>query len=98
MSDFETRGLWPEERLYVLRTLDDLKNEAKRLAEASAADRAALLEKAARDIRSAHDKIRSLEASRSTLQLKNWLMAAILSGTGALVFELVRAWLRGWKP
>jgi hypothetical protein len=98
MNDTEARGLWQEERLYVLRTLEDLKCEQKRQAESTAADRVALLEKAARDIKAAHDKIRVLEGSGHSLKLKNWIMAAVLSGISVFLFELVKAWLAGWKP
>jgi hypothetical protein len=90
----EGHSEWREERLYVLRTLEDLKGEQKRQAEASAADRAALLEKAARDISAAHEKIRRLENAGTTLRLKNWIMVAvILAG-----FEIAKALLHGWKP
>lgn len=93
-----TTGSWSEERLWVLRTLDEVKTEQKRQAEAAAVDRAALIEKGARDIKAAHDKIRALESSGTTLRLKNWLMMAALSGIGALAFEVVKAFLHGWKP
>jgi hypothetical protein len=90
-----TSGQWEQERLYVLRTLDDLKSEQKRLGELAAAERAAVLEKQTRDIKAAHDKIRELQHSKTTLRLKNWTMAAGL----AIVFELGKALLlHGWKP
>jgi hypothetical protein len=89
---------WFEERLYVLKTLEDTKAELKRQSESTAVERAAVLDKAARDIKAAHEKIRILESKGITLRLKNWLMAAALSGIGALVFELVKAVLHGWKP
>lgn len=89
---------WDQERLYVLRTLDDVKTEQRRQSEAAAVDRAALLEKAARDIKAAHDKIRTLESAGSTLRLKNWIMALALSGAGAVVFEVVKELLKRWKP
>lgn len=97
MNEIESKGAWFEERLYVLRTLEDLKAEQKRQSEAAAADRASLIEKGARDIKAAHDKIRALEHSGSTLRLKNWIMALALSGAGAVVFEVVKQLLKGWR-
>ena len=88
---------WREERMYVLRTLEDLKHEERRHSESEAVTREYLAEKAKRDIRAAHDKIRALETKESALRLKNWIMVAALSGTWALVFEVIKAWL-GWKP
>jgi hypothetical protein len=94
MQNSDSRGEWNEERLYVLRTLEDLKAEQKKQAETAAADRASLIDRAARDISAAHDKIRRLENSSTTLRLKNWVMlAVILAG-----FELAKALLHGWKP
>jgi hypothetical protein len=93
-----TRGSWSEDRLWVLRSIDELKAGELRLAESAAADRAALLDKATRDINSAHEKIRSLEASRISLRLKNWVMTLVISAIGTLAFELIKAWLHGWKP
>ncbi len=92
------RGPWSEDRLWVLRSIDELKAGHLRLAESAAADRAALLEKATRDINSAHEKIRALETSRTSLRLKNWVMMLALSAGGALLIELVKAILQGWKP
>jgi hypothetical protein len=97
MNDPQTTGAWSEERLWVLRTLDEVKAEQKRLAESAAVDRAALIEKGARDIKAAHDKIRALETTGTTLRLKNWLMTLVLSGIGAVAFEVVKALLHGWK-
>jgi hypothetical protein len=98
MNEPHPTGQWNEERLWVLRTLDEVKSEQKRLAEAAAVDRAALIEKGTRDIRAAHDKIRALENSGTTLRLKNWVMMAALSGIGALAFEVVKAFLHGRRP
>ena len=75
-------GSWNEERMYVLKTLEELKEEQRRLMLDAAAERTMLLEKGQRDIKAAHDKIRVLEASGHTLRLKNWLMTAALSGIG----------------
>lgn len=95
MSD---TGTWDQERLWVLRTLEEVKAEQKRLAERAAADRAALIEKAQRDIKAAHDKIRALETTGVTLRLKNWLLLLALSSVGTLLFELAREFARRWKP
>ena len=91
----KTSGSWIEERLFVLRTIEDLKAEVKRIAENAATERVALLEKGARDIHAAHEKIRALESSTSHLRIKNWFMAALLAGIGALGFELVKAVVEG---
>lgn len=94
----ETTGSWQEERLYVLRTLEDLKSEQKRQAEAAAADRVALIEKGRRDIDAAHDKIRVLQGERTKLRLKNWVLGGIVGLVGAGLLELFKALLTGWKP
>jgi hypothetical protein len=90
-----TSGEWDQERLYVLRTLDDLKAEQKRLGDLAAAERAAVLEKQTRDIKAAHDKIRDLQNSKTVLKTKTWL----LGGALAVLFEVAKAIvLHGWKP
>jgi len=66
-----------------------------RIAENAATERVALLEKGARDIHAAHEKIRALEAASTHLRIKNWFMAAVLSGIGALCFELVKTIVEG---
>jgi hypothetical protein len=81
---------WREERLYVLNMIEDLKAEQRRQLEAASA-RVSVEEKAQRDIRAAHDKIRALK-------LKIWVMTLALSGLGTFTFELVKALLHGWKP
>jgi hypothetical protein len=91
----KTSGSWIEERLFVLRTIEDLKAEVRRISENTATERVALLEKGARDIHAAHEKIRALEAASTHLRIKNWFMAAVLSGIGALCFELVKAVVEG---
>ena len=97
MSEIYTRRLWEEERLYVLQTLADLKGEQKRQGESAAAERAALLEKAVRDINVAHDRIRKLEDAKTSLRVKNWAMALALSGIGAIVFAIFEKLLQEWK-
>jgi len=54
MSGPKTTGTWIEERLFVLRTIEDLKAEVRRVSENTATERVALLEKGARDIHAAH--------------------------------------------
>jgi len=88
----ETSGLWREERLYVLKTLEDLKAEQRRQSEAAAIEHASVVEKAQRDIDAAHTKIRDLQSSGGVLQMKNWVMAALLTGIGVVLIEVVR-WL-----
>jgi hypothetical protein len=89
---------WLEERLFVLRTLEDLKAEQRRQSEAVAGERASVIEKGSRDIRAAHEKIRALEKSGNTLRLKNWIMTLALGGAGAVVIEFLKAFIHGWKP
>jgi hypothetical protein len=97
-DQIETSGSWLEERLYVMRTLEDLKQEQRRQSAAAAVTREAIADRAQRDIKAAHDKIRALESSGTSLRLKNWIMTIALSAVGALAFETVKAWLHGWKP
>jgi hypothetical protein len=93
LSDVQTSGEWREERLYVLKTIEDLQTEQRRQSEQAAVTRASLAEKAQRDIKAAHDKIRALESSGGALRMKNWIMTALLSGGAAVLFEVVKAWL-----
>jgi hypothetical protein len=92
-----TSGEWREERLYVLKTLEDVKAEQRRISEAAAVERATVIEKGQRDIGAAHDKIRALETSAaenrsedSHLKIKNWIMTGLLSSAAAIVFELFK--------
>lgn len=98
MSSPEIFTEWREERLYVLRTIEDLKDELRRQSEAAAVSRANVEEKAQRDIKAAHDKIRvqqdqirDLQSSGVTMGIKNWIMTVALSIAGAIGFELVKA-------
>lgn len=107
MTEFETFTEWREERLYVLRSLEDFKDELRRQAEAAAVLRDKLEEKAQKDIFQAHEKIRTmqtaeketqkkiraLEDSNTGLGLKNWALTLALGGAGALAMELVKWWL-----
>jgi hypothetical protein len=93
-----TSSTWHEERLYVLRTLEDLKAEQKKQAEVTAADRASLIDRGKRDIDAAHEKIRLLEQEALSLKWKTWVMGALLGVFGAGCLEFVKAMLHGWKP
>ena len=96
MSDPQTSGTWQEERMYVLRTIDDLKTEQKRQAEVAAVERAALIEKGRKDIDAAHDKIRLLQTERTTLRIKNWLLGGIVGLVGAGLLEVFKWFANGW--
>lgn len=98
MNPITTSGEWNQERLYVLRTLEDLKQEQKLQAAAAAADCALLIEKQAKDIGAAHDKIRKLENAKTRLSIQNWLMGALLGAIGAGALEFVKYLLARWKP
>ena len=82
--------------MYVLRTIDDLKTEQKRQAEVAAVERAALIEKGRKDIDAAHDKIRLLQAERTTLRIKNWLLGGIVGLVGAGLLEVFKWFANGW--
>lgn len=93
----ESSGDWREERLYVLKTLEDLKDEQRRQIADEAFLRQGLVAKAEKDINEAHRRIRALEDSAkeeskegSILTIKNWVMAAMLSAAGAVIFELIK--------
>lgn len=94
----EGEHTWQAERLYVLRAIEDLKAEQKDMALAAAADRAAVLDKATKDIDQAHGKIRKLESEHSLLRFKNWAMAAVLSGIGFVLIEWAKSFVVKWKP
>ena len=104
MREIEPCGTWEEEGRYVLRTLGDVKEELKHQGETAAADRAALLEKAVKDINVAHDRIRKLEETKEELQrtktslrIKNWAMAALIAGGGAVAFAVIERLIAGAK-
>lgn len=81
---------WQEERLYVLRTLEDLKEESRRQSEAAAVSRETIEKRAERDIKAAHDKIRALESEGIGMTLKNWILTLIVGAAGAIILELAR--------
>jgi hypothetical protein len=86
----QSSGEWRAERLYVLKTIEDLKSEQRRMSESAAIERAGIIEKGVRDIQQAHDKIRALENSAHLLALKNWVLAGVLSTVGVVTFELLK--------
>jgi hypothetical protein len=93
MSPVETSGEWRDERLYVLKTLEAVQLEQRRKAESDALLIQGQMVKASQDIKAAHDKIRTLESSGSTLKMKNWIMTAVLSVVAALLFEVVKGYV-----
>jgi len=87
----ETTGEWREERLFVLRAIEDLREEQRRQIEAEAVNHQAVAIKAAKDIKAAHDKIRALENSGTVLTIKNWVMATVLTTVSSVaIVELVK--------
>lgn len=103
---------WREERLYVLETIKELKSEQIRHSEEAAAARAKAEEKydretlqAKKDMREAHDKIRSMEKEVRTLErakmvllLKNWVQRLALGAVGAGAVELIKALVKEMRP
>lgn len=94
----ETSGEWREARLYVLQTIEDLKKEAREAEVAAAVERVSKIDKAEKDIKMAHDKIRKLETAGSWLKTKNYLMTAAISVGGAIAYEYIRTWIQHSKP
>lgn len=86
---FEGSGEWREERLFVLRQLEQLTGDHQKLGEALAAakDRE---EKLLKDLNEAHTRIRALQAAVRTARLKAWGATAAASFLGVIVVELVR--------
>jgi hypothetical protein len=93
----ETSGEWREERLYVLRAIEDLKAEQRRQIEEEAVMRQVIQAKAEKDINAAHSRIRVLENASTEqtkeggiLTIKNWVMAGILSTAGVVLLEVLK--------
>lgn len=87
----ETTGEWREERLYVMRAIEDLKAEQRRQIEAEGVTHHIVAVKAAKDISAAHDKIRVLENTGTILTIKNWVMATVLTTASSVaIVELVK--------
>jgi hypothetical protein len=97
----ETSGDWRDERLYVLKTLEDVKEEQRRQMQVAAtlSDREIL--KAHKDIQEAYKRIRTLEESASTrehsastLRTKYWIITGLLSAAmgllSPLLYEIVK--------
>jgi hypothetical protein len=89
----ESSGLWRDERLYVLKTLEEVRAEQRRQVESAAIMHQEQMGRAKLDIQAAHDKIRNLENAGSTLKMKNWIITAVLSVLCALAFEVVKGYL-----
>lgn len=92
----ELSGEWREERLYVLRAIEDLKAEQRRQIESEAVMQQTVTTKATKDITAAHDKIRALETAEGILTIKNWVMATVLTTASSVaIFELIKWAMRG---
>jgi len=84
-------GEWREERLYVLRAIEDIRAEQRRQIEAETLMRQTIVLKAAKDITAAHEKIRALETAGTVLTVKNWVMATLLTTASSVaIVELVK--------
>jgi len=93
----DTSGEWREERLFVLREIDRLEREGKERTVDLALLRTRVEEKAGKaefDVHQAHEKIRALERSRSSIKLKLWATSAAASFLGVVVIELLRMVLK----
>jgi hypothetical protein len=86
----ETTGQWRDERLYILKSIEELQQEMRRQAQAEAVLKQEQVGRSREDIQAAHDKIRHLETSAASMRMKNWIMTALLSFIGAGLFEAVR--------
>jgi hypothetical protein len=93
VSPVETSGEWRDERLYVLKTLEEMRLEQRRQADSAAVLSQSQMVKADRDIQAAHNKIRTLESAGSALKMKNWIMTSVFSVIVMLLFELVKWYL-----
>jgi len=92
----ESSGEWREERLYVLRAIEDLRAEQRRQIESEAVMQQTVTTKATKDITAAHDKIRALETAGGILTIKNWVMATVLTTASSVaIFELIKWAMRG---
>ena len=89
----ESSGQWRDERLYVLKTLEDLQQEMRRQAQAEAVLKQEQVGRSREDIQAAHVKIRHLEESAASLRMKNWIITASLSAIVTVIFEVVKGYL-----
>lgn len=85
---------WHAERLYVLRSIEELKTEQSRMREAEQIKLQRISEKAEKDIANAHEKIRAMDKKIGVLSLKNWMLAAALGGASMAALEVIRWVLR----
>ena len=81
-------GTYDQERLYILRTLDQLEIEVRQLSEDAAVDREGKLAKAEKDVHALGAKVRTLENQRSMLTIKEWIKTSLLTGAGVVLIEL----------
>ena len=88
-------GTWEQEGLWVLRSLDELREDVRRQHEAQAVTIQADLAKAQADLNALHSKMRTLETQRVALVTRNWVTTAALSAAVALIFELLKIVFRG---
>jgi ABC-type bacteriocin/lantibiotic exporter with double-glycine peptidase domain len=86
----QTSGEWREERLYVMRTIEQMQEELRNQSVAAAVLQQTQMVKAEKDIHFAYERIRSLESVRSALRMKNWIMTAVLSFLVTVLFELLK--------
>ncbi len=90
MNEIQTSGRWEEERLWILRSIEELKRDFRQQAEQAAVTRQTIVEKAQRDIGVAHDRIRKLEGAKLSLTIKTWALAAALGGIFTVAVELFK--------
>jgi hypothetical protein len=93
MSPVDTSGEWRDERMYVLKKLEEISQEQREQAKVAAVLSNADLVKAHTDIQRAYVRIRILEQTGSTLKIKNWIMTAVLSGLVTMLYELVKGYI-----
>lgn len=83
----ETSGEWREERLWVLKELERLNNSLERKTY-EIAQHEEREERERRDIHQAHHKIRMLEASKTSLNIRIWIASCTAAFLGAALIEL----------
>lgn len=92
MDEFRTSGTWEQERLYVMRTIEELKDSARRQSEDAAVVKQGKLAKAEKDIQVAYERIRNLEGKKTTLGMKVWILTGILAAGATTLFEILKLW------
>jgi hypothetical protein len=84
----DTSGEWREERLWVLRELERLNTSLERKTY-EIAQHEEREERERRDIHQAHHKIRMLETSKESLNVRVWIASCTAAFLGAALIELV---------